>query len=166
MQDLGFRKVTWGSQGSTEVGSSCREAMGALKAPMTDSLFDDSGLCSALGMCCQEIPKALSNHSGLAQVSVEGGTTSAWRIWPSPSHIALRSGLTMGGVPVAIVGCPAGVCLGLSSSLQGICLVPWQSEPSEDGETGTSVHHSLSFTCSGTGFELWVLALGRIFGKS
>lgn len=49
VQDLGFRKVTWSSWGSAEVGASYREAMGALKAPMTGGLFDDSGLCSALG---------------------------------------------------------------------------------------------------------------------
>lgn len=72
-----------------------------------------------------------------------GRATPAWRKWPSSSHTDLRSGLTMGEVPVAIADCPAGVCLGLSF-YQGICLVPQHSEPSEDGETGPSVFSILS----------------------
>lgn len=104
------------------------EAGGAedLKTPMTNGLFYYTGLCSALGMCCQDLSGALSNCSGSAQGRLEGGGTLVGKASPSFPTQPLGPGLTMWGGPVAIADCPAGVCHSLAPSYLGTHLTSLQ----------------------------------------
>lgn len=161
----GFWKVTRGYPGLCGGGAACR---GRLRQPgsqssTTDGLCDCSGLCSP-HMCFQEVSRAFSNCSGLAQGSLEGGATPAWGTQPSPSHSAPQIWPHCGGRSSGHCRLPSLLCLGLSPSSQGDRFAPapltWHSEPSEDEGTGPSLF-SFLLRLFRDGAGLWLLVSGN-----
>lgn len=107
----GFRKGSWGCLGLCSSGAACRGGVGRAgsQSPLSDGLLDCSGLCSALGHRCQEISGALSQGSGLAWGSLEGGATLPGDLalpFPhSPSDLASLCGEVQWLLQAAQLGC-------------------------------------------------------------